>query len=234
MKNTEDLKISEILDKIVQFLKISKISYIKTTKDGRINSSLNEDQIIEILQQFFIKQKWKYTLINTKIRNWYDFAIGKKDDDNFFIPVNIKVTELATDNLNCKLGIYFALTGLLPTNDNESNWKDFFKLLSQNINTRKDRDYYFLIANKKDNLDFFWTELKSLQKLTSNGNNLPFQANWKENRERVKRTHEEAGEFILSVFKESVYKRAKIKDEFNLFMEQHLQEYKKHNIEQKK
>ena len=225
-----DKKISNLLDRIVEYIKTQNIIYDTPNRDGRINSSINEGQIIDKLVDFFqhdaylLSNKFEIKLPNA--RDWYDFGVVQKGDDDFFVPVNIKVTALSTDNLNCKLGIYFALTGLLPVGlSNEIVWNEFFKQLNDNINTRQDRDYYFLIANKKDNTDCFWNSLKSLQNLVANGNNLPFQANWAKNRDKVNRTHSEAGYFILNCFKESVYKRAEIRDSFQQYIEPHLAKY---------
>ena len=89
---------------------------------------------------------------------------------------------------------------------------------------KTDGDYYFLVANKKDNKDFFWTSLKQLKAIIPNGNNLPFQANWSVNRERVQRSHVDACRFILSAFKESVYKRCRIKDVFDEYLMDFLQD----------
>lgn len=223
-------KVEQILDEIVNSLKKKNLSYSAPSKDGRVNSALNEDQIVNELKKifatnnFFIKNNLQIKAPN--IRDWYDFAIGSLVDSEFFIPVNIKVSVLNTDNLNCKLGIYYALTGLVPSNlSNEAGWDKFFRILHTNINTKTDKDYYFLVANKNDNKDYFWNSLKQLTSLIPNGNNLPFQANWAQNREKTHRTHDQAGAFILDVFKKSIYKRTSIRDSFDTYMDQHLKEY---------
>ena len=54
--------------------------------------------------------------------------------------------------------------------------------------------------------------LKSLQVLTPNGNNLPFQINWARNTEIVERTYEEAYEFLVGCFKQSVMKKIEVHD----------------------
>ena len=216
-----------LLDIITQYISDLDINYESPNKDGRVNSAINEGQIIQQLpylfntDDFIIKNKYRLKIPN--IRDWYDFGISKDDDASYFIPVNIKVSKLSTDNLNCKLGIYFALTGLLPDKiTNEINWEIFFLKLHENINTYQDKDYYFLVANKSDSKDCFWNSLKRLQSLTPNGNNLPFQTNWANNRSRVHRTHAEAQFFILNCLKESVYKRADIKDSFDKYIAPHL------------
>lgn len=219
------------LDVIVEHLKHCDIKYTNANRDGRVNSAMHEVQILAKLRTLFNTDR--YLIANgfdikvPGIRDWYDFGIVNKDKPEYFVPVNIKVTRLSTDNLNCKLGIYFALTGLYPTElSNEINWEQLFCMLKQHINTFNDKDYYFLVANKADNTDFFWNSLKGLQSLVPNGNNLPFQTNWRQNRVRTPRTHDQAGYFILNCFKESVYKRAAIKELFDEYIEPCLRDYK--------
>ena len=96
----------------------------------------------------------------------------------------------------------YALTGL---SDLPNKWGPFNEILSQNI--RSGYDYYFLIMNKNDSTDVFWTSLKRIKRLQPNGSNLPFQCNWALNREWADRTEEEAIEYILSVYLESWNKK---------------------------
>ena len=225
--------IENILDTLVSELKKYNISYGAISKDGRVNSSYNEGQIIDAVTQIFnFNNELRHSDIivkRPKTREWYDFLLINENESNFFIPINIKVTEMKNnaDNLNCKLGIYYALTGLIPSSiTNGTNWETVFKYLSKNIDTYKDKDYYFLIANKNDVEDFFWTSLKQIPELVPNGNNLPFQANWNKNREKFKRTHEQSAEYILSTFKQSIYSRAEIKNQFQKYIEPCLGKYK--------
>lgn len=64
--------------------------------DGRINSSKNEEELLEKIKKHF-------NIRIPKSRDWYDFSINESD---IFYPVNIKITKtgLGADNLNCKLG----------------------------------------------------------------------------------------------------------------------------------
>lgn len=132
------------------------------------------------------------------------------------MPVNIKVTDTThADNLNCKLGIYFALTGRIPAFPNEINWLSFFEKQKEGM-TRQvvSQDYYFLIISKKDKNDVFVNSLKGLQELQANGNNLPFQCKWDLNRIYKERTLEEAKAFLLKNFAKSVKLRAEIYFQF--------------------
>ncbi len=219
----------EILNIIVAFLSENGIEYTAIMDDGRVNSAINEEQVKGVIERCFnqnpVLRDGGYKYVPSNIRDWYDFGVSKDGDSDFFIPVNIKVSVLNTDNLNCKLGIYYALTGMLPSGmSNEIQWEPFCQALHRDMNTKTDGDYYFLVANKKDNKDFFWTSLKQLKAIIPNGNNLPFQANWSVNRERVQRSHVDACRFILSAFKESVYKRCRIKDVFDEYLMDFLQD----------
>ena len=70
-----------------------------------------------------------------------------------------------------------------------------------------------MTLHKKTN-DVICRGLKSLVSLTSNGSNLPFQINWKEqfNSQPVKRTPEEAYRFIVNAWQSSVDKRIQAQD----------------------
>lgn len=187
-----------LLCDIVDFLQKQDLNLSKNSPDGRINSALNEDEIIDILSS-------KFTIERPDMRDWYDFSFEENEQ---FYPVNIKISTTKTaDNLNCKLGIYYALTGDEPTLDNGVNWDKYFKELNQNMKENS-KDYYFLIINKDDPKDIFATSLKSLQSIVPNGNNLPFQAKWDDNRTPIERSFSEAKSFILSKFEASLKLRA--------------------------
>lgn len=88
----------------------------------------------------------------------------------------------------------------------------FFRL-SEDLR-ENNRDYYFLVINKDNSKDIFYSSLKSLNILTPNGNNLPFQANWAKNKVLKERNFKEAKEFILSTMGKSFALRAKVFNEF--------------------
>ncbi|CAD7287894.1 hypothetical protein LMG7974_00764 [Campylobacter majalis] len=158
--------IPEKLYNIVEFLRNQSLNLSANSRDGRINSAFNEDEIFNLINANF-------SVNRPNMRDWVDFSF---DDGGIFYPVNIKVSTTQTaDNLNCKLGIYYALTGDLPPFGNEVVWERYFKALSENLK-QNDVDYYFLIINKNEPSDVFATSLKALENLVPNGNNLPFQA----------------------------------------------------------
>lgn len=186
------------LEKIKDFLQQRNLHLSQTTRDGRVNSAFNEDEIVALIANHF-------TIRRPKIRDWFDFAF---EESGIFYPVNIKVSTTTTaDNLNCKLGIYYALTGKLPDFNNTISWENYLKNLKENI-CNNNCDYYFLIVNKDNTKDIFLSSLKHFNKLVPNGNNLPFQACWNDNRNTINRNYQEAKKFILSILGQSLKLRA--------------------------
>lgn len=181
--------------------------------DGRIVSANHESIIIDtIAAQFPIQVP--------TMRNWWDFAIVQ---NGIFYPVNIKLTALggAADNLNCKLGIYYALTGQIPAIANESSCGNFFRELQENI-CENERDYYFMVFNKKDMSDVFVNRLKAIKTLMPNGNNLPFQCKWNQNRTPIARDFNQARDFILCNIAKSVMLRSDIYVSFKHYFPNYL------------
>lgn len=233
--------LEKALDNIVEYCKLQSIELSKSSVDGRINSSLNEQEVIFIIKDYVENSEWmkenNLTIGVPNIDNnrcWYDFSIESLDtlENNMFMPINIKITKIdgAADNLNCKLGIFWALTGCLPSSvivdnfhlSNGISWEHFFKFLDNKMAVNKDKDYYFLVINKDDTKDIFWSSLKSLKTISPNGNNLPFQCKWKENRERVIRNFIDARDFILTCFKISIEKRETIGVSFRKYIEKYI------------
>lgn len=142
------------------------------------------------------------------MHNWFDFSFF---DGNIPCPVKIKISKPNTaDNLDYIRGIYYALRGELPKcpiTYSKFPLKEHFERLIRDIK-ENDNDYYFLIVNKNNPKDIFATSLKQLHSIIPNGDNPPFQAKWDDNRVLVQRTFDEAKDFILSAFEESLRLRA--------------------------
>ncbi|EEC22610.1 hypothetical protein HP9810_884g12 [Helicobacter pylori 98-10] len=187
------------LNEIAEFLKTNPYNLSQPLQDGRLNSSVNEEEILNAIKYFFPIQL-------PKAREWWDFSFEEND---IFYPVNITTTKTA-DNLNCKLGIYYALCGLLPEFNNEIAWEKYFQKLHKDLGKNTDRDYYFLIINKNDPKDIFINSLKGIQTLQPNGNNLPFQCKWDNNRGIIQRDFDGSKNFILSALAESIKLRSSI------------------------
>ncbi len=187
------------LNEIAEFLKTNPYNLSQPLQDGRLNSSVNEEEILNTIKHSFPIQL-------PKAREWWDFSFEEND---IFYPVNLKTTTTKTaDNLNRQLGIYYALCGLLPTFNNEIAWEKYFQKLHKDLGKNTDRDYYFLIINKNDPKDIFINSLKGIQTLQPN--NLPFQCKWDNNREIIQRDFDGSKNFILSALAESVKLRANI------------------------
>ena len=108
------------------------------------------------------------------------------------------------DNLSSKIGMGYALTG---KNDLSIQWEKFHKQIKENI--KIGYDYYFLIVNKNNSCDAFWTSLKRIETLIPNGNNLPFQCDWSKNRNFSTRNEIQAIYYILEQYIESWNKKVK-------------------------
>ncbi|EJC02762.1 restriction endonuclease Hpy8I [Helicobacter pylori Hp P-8b] len=187
------------LNEIAEFLRTNPYNLSQPLQDGRLNSSVNEEEILNTIKDYFPIQL-------PRAREWWDFSF---EENKIFYPVNIKTTTTKTaDNLNGKLGIYYALCGLLPEFNNEIAWEKYFHKLHKDLGTNTNRDYYFLIINKNDPKDVLINSLKGIQTLQPN--NLPFQCKWDNNREIVQRSFIESKNFILSALAESVKLRANI------------------------
>ncbi|GAA7867787.1 hypothetical protein HpMS191_09130 [Helicobacter pylori] len=198
------------LNEIAEFLKTNPYNLSQPLQDGRLNSSVNEEEILNTIKDFFPIQL-------PKAREWWDFSFEEND---IFYPVNITTTKTA-DNLNGKLGIYYALCGLLLEFNNEIAWEKYFQKLHKDLGKNTDRDYYFLVINKNDPKDIFINSLKGIQTLQPN--NLPFQCKWDNNREIIQRDFDGSKNFILSTLAKSVKLRASIyltfKEVFGEFFE---------------
>ncbi|UOS17340.1 restriction endonuclease [Helicobacter pylori] len=187
------------LNEIAKFLKTNPYNLSQPLQDGRLNPSVNEEEILNTIKHSFSIQL-------PKAREWWDFSFEEND---IFYPVNLKTTTTKTaGNLNCKLGIYYALCGLLPIFNNEIAWEKYFQKLHKDLGKNTDRDYYFLIINKNDPKDIFINSLKGIQTLQPN--NLPFQCKWDNNRKIIQRNFDESKNSILSALAESVKLRANI------------------------
>jgi hypothetical protein len=116
---------------------------------------------------------------------------------------------MQADNISSKLGLFYALTGILPTNVKDTNlnhWGPYNRKLLENLDYNCEADYYFVIYFK-DSESFLVTSLKRIQTLTPNGSNLPFQCKWSENDVFSNRTLEEQSKYIMDVYYDSWLKK---------------------------
>ena len=157
------------------------INLCETSEDGRINSCIDEDEIIRILLEELSNRIYK-----PNARMWYDMLIY--DYQYGWLPVNIKTTTTITsDNTGNLAMCVYSYTDvnldLYKTYQNGKMSKILIEKLSKkeyNYNNKK--DYYFVVVNKENNKDIVINSVKGLTELTSNINNLPFQVCWNKNR----------------------------------------------------
>lgn len=176
-------------------------------KDGRIQSACGETIICDKISQIC-----KYYNIPHSIPDKRDYFDVKIQDSL----INIKITKCNTpDNANCKLGIYYALVGKEPLFGNQISWYKYWKHMKDGLINRAqnidDIDYYFLVFNKNNN-EIYFVGLKELTKVRVNGNNLPFQINWLENKIPKKNSYKEAYNMLIGTFIDSAQKRAECYD----------------------
>lgn len=172
-----------IMYKIKKYLKSQEIDFSTKNEDGRINSSIDEDEVIKLL----IK-KFREKIKKPKIRMWYDILAF--DYMYGWIPINIKITTtLTSDNTgNLTMCVYSYTNEILDIHRDKTYENGvmsdvlFDKLKNKKYNTNNKRDYYFIVLNKTDTSDIIVNSVKGLTILTPNINNLPFQVCWNKNR----------------------------------------------------
>jgi hypothetical protein len=172
-----------IMYKIKKYLKLQAFQFSTQNEDGRINSCIDEDEVIKLLIEKFGEKIKK-----PKIRMWYDILAF--DYMYGWVPINIKTTTTITsDNTgNLAMCVYAYTNEILDIHRDKSyeNGKMsdilFNKLKNKKYNTNNKKDYYFIVLNKTDASDIIVNSVKGLTILTPNINNLPFQVCWDKNR----------------------------------------------------
>ncbi len=176
-------RMPKIMYKIKHYLKNESFKCSKQTNDGRVNSSLDENEISEKLIGHFGNDVIK----KTKCRMWYD--IKAFDSVHGWIPVNIKTTSMETsDNTgNLAMCVYAYTNENLDLDKSYSNGPMsrlfYTKLLNKEYNVDLKKDYYFIVLNKNDSQDIIINSVKGISHITPNSNNLPYQICWNKNRE---------------------------------------------------
>jgi hypothetical protein len=179
---TRTKRMPNIMYKIKYFLQNRSYTFSNQTEDGRVNSSLDEVEIADILISRFGNRRIK----KMQCRMWYDIKVF--DKKHGWLPVNIKTTSMnSSDNTgNFAMCVYAYTDEELDLDKKYTNGEmaDLFynKLLHKKYNMNHKKDYYFLVLNKKNNRDIIINSVKGLTCLTPNSNNLPFQVCWNKNR----------------------------------------------------
>ena len=193
---------SELVE-VVEYLNSLTIEVSENHEDGRVNSIDDEDTVIDLLIE-----KYGDNIEKPPARCWWDIKV-------FGYPLNFKSSKFgsAADNFSSKAAILYALTNIPEEEVTCSSWKQFQKKLQHNSSQQTPRDYYIIVLDKTTNRVYLQS-LKSLNKLTPNGNNLPFQIKWKDNVEPVQRNYGQAYDFLIECYKESVRKKIASHDGF--------------------
>ena len=191
------------LQNAVDYLNTLTINVSESHEDGRVNSIDDEDTIIDLLVE-----KFGDNIETPPPRCWWDIKV-------FGYPLNIKSSRFgnAADNFSSKAAILYALTDLPEEEVTCTSWKSFQNKLQMNSSQEKPRDYYIIVLDKTTN-KVYLQSLKSLQKLTSNGNNLPFQIKWKDNTHPIERNYLQSYDFLIQCYKDSVRKKILSHDGF--------------------
>lgn len=130
---------------IIDVLKSAELQACNENRDGRTNSIIDEDTIINYLAEH---PKFKGKIIGSDQRKFCDFYYFKNKEHYYF---NIKTTNAkAPDNAFNKQGLLFAFTDLpidkIPLNKVYAN--KFIDLILDNKKVTT-RDYYYLVVHKK-------------------------------------------------------------------------------------
>jgi hypothetical protein len=172
-----------IMYKIQNYLKLQAFQFSSQNEDGRINSCLDEVEVVKLLSE-----KFGARIKIPEKRHWYD--ILAYDYIYGWIPINIKTTTtLTSDNTgNLAMCVYAYTDEVLDIHNNKSydNGKMsnilVNKLKNKEYNFISKKDYYFIVLNKTDSTIIIVNSVKGLTLLTPNINNLPFQVCWNNNR----------------------------------------------------
>ena len=177
--------------KIAESLSKKNIKLTNDSRDGRINSTQDEDIIIpEIVKIVRSDKFFKHININSpKERHWFDFSL---EINEYFLPYNVKSSTLSgNDNVGAKLSLVWVVGGVMPTKEC-NKWNGWAKAIGDNINEfSSDKDYGFIIVNKNNPRDVIFQRLRSIEELISNASNPPYQCKWGRNREEFFREPEE-------------------------------------------
>ena len=184
----------------VECLRRKRISLVSRGVDGRMDSAESEERVTRALLDCAQSHEWTVDSLNDNVgnnRSWIDCRIGG-------FPVDVKVSDVekgSNDNTNGKAAVAFFLTG---KEDSPVQSGKLFPWIKENEIECEQRDFYYLVVNKRDTSDVFPVSLKHIASLNPNPRNEPFQAKWKDCREPVDRTWREARSFLLSKWADTV------------------------------
>ena len=178
--------------------------------DGRLNSVDDEHTLISKLES-----TCGLDVKRVKERHWYDVLVQGS-------PVQIKSSTGRTDNWSSKKALLYCLTDMsLEEIDAHSNkaseiQKSLYGSRRSASSPVIKRDLDILVIEKGNGGKVHHTRLCEMKSLTSNGSNLPFQINWKKNvfdkHPPICRTQDEAYDFLIEAYCESIDKKRNMDD----------------------
>jgi hypothetical protein len=137
--------------------------------EGRVSSLVDEENVIEWLLNH---PKWKNYVSVTNLRGAGDIVVKDYDENHPPHLINIKSTNLTTDNATSIVGFAYGLTNLslneLPTRMNE---KKLIELIKTRPNELKTKDYYYLVFDKKNMSNVSLRPLKDVEYWKPNPSN---------------------------------------------------------------
>ena len=174
-------------------------------EDGRTNSSIDEDEVVELL----VKKYGEKVVFVPKARKWYDIWHIPSGT-----PINIKVSSLAAADNACNyLSLLWCFTDIKIKPDRSANkridWQELLGFLDKNDITKLkvNRDYWFFVVDKNDTSNVIINSIKQLPQPTGNPSNPPFQVNWSNNKKPCKRTFSESLCLYMSICINDIKKR---------------------------
>lgn len=106
--------------------------------------------------------RYKGRLYVPPLRHWFDIAVI---NDSSYYPIDIKITEMrAASSL---VPLIYALTNTELKYDKHYDSTSLLKYFNKDmISDDNNRDYYYLVINKKNTKDIIITSIKNLSKIT--------------------------------------------------------------------
>lgn len=169
-----------------------KVDFETKHKDGRINSTLDENTIANLLKEHFGEN-----FVEAPPRKWWDCQI-------YGIPCNIKSTTGGTDNAGNYLMLRHILnnaetSSLLDASANKTKDIEALEPVFENYRNdcleETDKNYLFIVALKTTG-EIFVRGLKEINTVYHNPSNLPFQINWKKEMELPEATNRTMKELV--------------------------------------
>ncbi len=190
--------IPTVLKEVEKHLQDVSVQLSTSGRDTRGDSSQSEFLVAQALQN---TTRWGVVsphLGKGHNRSWHDVKIG-----DYYCDIKISNCD-ANDNTNAKKAIFYFLTGRIPDDDVPVQTNKFFAMMKETESPDQNRDYYYLVVNKNNTQDAFIVSLKGLAHCSPSSNNMPFQSNWGKCREPVERSWNEARNFLLEKWAESI------------------------------